>query len=108
MVRAGLLVARSISTSFGPSLTTAAIAGAAGSSTQRLPFGPATTLCTQTQWLRASTSSFFALRHAFHSESGNGVRVPSFSSATETALSSVQRGKFTKTRPSLATVTPVT
>ena len=36
------------------------------------------------------------------------MSVPSLSSATETGLSSVQRGKLTKIRPSFETVTPVT
>ena len=103
-----MLVFRSIATSFGPSLTIAPIAGAAGSTTQSRSCASATTLCTQTKWSFAVTSSFLALRHAFQVSSGKGTTWPSFNSATETAESSVHRGKLTKMRPSFETVTPVT
>ena len=108
MVRAGWFVFRSISTSFAPPGTRAAMAGAAGSSTQRFPSGLATTLWTQTQWSFAETSSLRALRQEFQATSGNGTSLPSFTSATDTSVSSVHRGKLTKIRPSFATVTPVT
>lgn len=85
------------------------VAGAAGSSTHRLPRQSHTTLCTQTKCPSGASSSCRTFRHAFQLSSGYGRSVPSgSSSATEIAVSSLHRGKFTKMRPSSATVTPVT
>jgi hypothetical protein len=58
---------------------------------------------------KPETTSTGRAPQAFHSSLGCGLVEPSgMSSATETGVSSVQRGKFTNIRPFGAIVTPVT